>query len=287
MEIFFCAFVLFILYRIIFSSNNESDNKNNQRINDEIKAGRLVKLINGEVKNPKLLNIYEKRELPNYRYLIMHGNRFGYQNLDFMSVEEIDAASIVVQRKLREEENKKRILEDEKLRLEQEQRRAEELAWQKEKERKNLANRWHMLSMDKLFEIGNENSESNNAGIYVIHCIPDNRIYIGSTENMLKRKSQHLGALKSNKHHSFLLQVAFNELGEHNFKFYILQIFDSKVRFEDQNREAEEIKRILKREMKSGEQYFLTSYLPSFNVDSDSRGRRHWSSNSKYSRFPR
>lgn len=43
---------------------------------------------------------------------------------------------------------------------------------------------------------------------------------------MLKRKYHHIRTLRNNKHHSHLLQSAFNEYGENNFDFWAIKIID-------------------------------------------------------------
>ncbi len=47
--------------------------------------------------------------------------------------------------------------------------------------------------------------------------------YIGSTKNSYVRKRSHFNLLRKNKHHSFVLQRAFDKHGEDKFKFIILE----------------------------------------------------------------
>ena len=55
--------------------------------------------------------------------------------------------------------------------------------------------------------------------IYIITNIINDKKYIGSSVNYLKRKNSHICYLRSNKHHSQHLQNAYNKYGEENFKF--------------------------------------------------------------------
>jgi len=65
--------------------------------------------------------------------------------------------------------------------------------------------------------------EINFAGIYKITNIINNKIYIGSTNCLLRRKKEHFRHLKSNYHYNRKLQNAFNKYGIENFKFEILE----------------------------------------------------------------
>ena len=60
-------------------------------------------------------------------------------------------------------------------------------------------------------------------GIYKIENIVDHKVYIGQTNNLEKRKTQHFSHLRHNKHFNSYLQRSFNKYGEHNFLFTILQ----------------------------------------------------------------
>ena len=58
--------------------------------------------------------------------------------------------------------------------------------------------------------------------IYEIKNILTNDIYIGSSVNFKERKRRHLRDLKNLKHHSIILQRAYNKYGKSNFIFNIL-----------------------------------------------------------------
>jgi hypothetical protein len=63
-----------------------------------------------------------------------------------------------------------------------------------------------------------------NIGIYRILNTKNNKMYIGSSENLKKRKENHFIMLKNNKHHSIYLQRAFNKsLDKKDFIFEILE----------------------------------------------------------------
>lgn len=62
-------------------------------------------------------------------------------------------------------------------------------------------------------------------GVYVIKCIKNNKIYIGSTTvSFIKRYNHHLSQLKRNNHKNQYLQNSYNKYGEEFFEFDILQI---------------------------------------------------------------
>lgn len=64
------------------------------------------------------------------------------------------------------------------------------------------------------------------AGIYKITCIINNKIYIGSSQNIEKRMKVHFLTLKNKKHKNPHMQSAYNLYGESNFKWNIIEICD-------------------------------------------------------------
>jgi len=62
-----------------------------------------------------------------------------------------------------------------------------------------------------------------NSGIYQIKNNTTNKIYIGSSDNFERRKTQHFWYLRSNSHHSTHLQHSFNKYGEEAFEFSIIE----------------------------------------------------------------
>lgn len=60
-------------------------------------------------------------------------------------------------------------------------------------------------------------------GIYKIENIIDGKIYIGSSKNIELRWHQHKYCLYKNKHHSILLQRAWNKYGKENFEFSVVE----------------------------------------------------------------
>ena len=74
-------------------------------------------------------------------------------------------------------------------------------------------------------------------GVYLLKCIPLNRIYIGSTNQSFRaRFSNHYKFLKSNNLGNKELQKDFNEYGENNFEFEILGLYteDLTVKYEQE-----------------------------------------------------
>lgn len=60
-------------------------------------------------------------------------------------------------------------------------------------------------------------------GIYRIRNIENGKFYIGSSNNIFKRWMKHKSELNLNKHHSLILQNAWNKYGEKSFIFEILK----------------------------------------------------------------
>lgn len=60
------------------------------------------------------------------------------------------------------------------------------------------------------------------SGIYQILNKVNGKSYIGSSINLTWRKTKHFTELRTQKHHSIILQKAFNKYGENNFEFKIL-----------------------------------------------------------------
>lgn len=61
------------------------------------------------------------------------------------------------------------------------------------------------------------------SGIYMIINVVTKEMYIGSSMNCINRFYDHKKVLRKNKHHSIKLQESFNEYGESNFSFEIIE----------------------------------------------------------------
>lgn len=61
-------------------------------------------------------------------------------------------------------------------------------------------------------------------GIYKITCTANNKIYIGSSVNLQKRKRDHFYELRRNNHNNSKLQRAWNKYGEQAFIFEVLEL---------------------------------------------------------------
>lgn len=57
--------------------------------------------------------------------------------------------------------------------------------------------------------------------VYKIINTVNNKFYVGSTKNFVRRKGQHLSELRRGVHHSIVLQRAWDKYGESNFIFVI------------------------------------------------------------------
>ncbi len=85
------------------------------------------------------------------------------------------------------------------------------------------------------------------SGVYKITNIVNNKCYIGSSYDIHIRFNRHINDLKGQKHHSILLQRAFNKYGIENF------IFETIL-----NCAVEETIQV--------EQYLLDYYQPAYNI---------------------
>lgn len=59
-------------------------------------------------------------------------------------------------------------------------------------------------------------------GVYKFTCVPTGRFYIGSAQDVRRRKQRHLSSLRHNNHHNVFFQRVFNKYGEENFVFQIM-----------------------------------------------------------------
>lgn len=61
------------------------------------------------------------------------------------------------------------------------------------------------------------------SGIYLIRNIVNNKVYIGSSQNVRGRLQDHFNKLKSKKHKSPYLQNSYDKYGEESFKYEFLE----------------------------------------------------------------
>lgn len=64
-------------------------------------------------------------------------------------------------------------------------------------------------------------------GVYKIRNIINNKCYIGSSIVIEERWKRHKKDLRSNKHHSIVLQRAYNKYGIDSFEFSIVELTDN------------------------------------------------------------
>lgn len=85
------------------------------------------------------------------------------------------------------------------------------------------------------------------SGIYKILNKVNDKFYIGSSNNLLHRKSTHFYDLRNNKHRNIHLQRSYNKYNEDDFEFSII--------------EECEVDDLIKRE-----QYYIDNLNPHFNI---------------------
>jgi group I intron endonuclease len=93
--------------------------------------------------------------------------------------------------------------------------------------------------------------------IYKIKNVITNDCYIGSSCNFLKRKYEHFRRLEKNKHHSIILQRAYNKYGKENF---IVEIIKDNL---NNNQE-----------LLFWEQYFINNLSPKYNINPTAGNRK-------------
>ena len=67
----------------------------------------------------------------------------------------------------------------------------------------------------------------NNSGIYKITNIINNKIYIGSAQNIKDRKRTHFYTLRNGTHSNNHLQKSFDKYGEEYFIFEVIEIVEN------------------------------------------------------------
>ena len=92
-----------------------------------------------------------------------------------------------------------------------------------------------------------DNYKRSKKGIYQILNIINQKCYIGSAIRFSSRFGVHRNTLRNNKHHSIILQRAWNKYGENSFIFNILEECD--------------IEKLIERE-----QYYIDLLKPEYNI---------------------
>lgn len=75
----------------------------------------------------------------------------------------------------------------------------------------------------------------SKSGIYKIKNIINNKVYIGSTNNLTKRLREHKSSLKNGNHYNYHLQNAYELYKIENFEFSILEECNSEFLLEREN----------------------------------------------------
>ena len=64
------------------------------------------------------------------------------------------------------------------------------------------------------------------SGVYQILCRPTGKVYVGSAVDLYERWRDHRRYLRQGSHHNFYLQQAWDEYGEENFEFLVIEFLD-------------------------------------------------------------
>jgi group I intron endonuclease len=68
-----------------------------------------------------------------------------------------------------------------------------------------------------------EEKDTTQAGVYMIRCTANGKVYVGSTYDCVRRESQHRSNLNKGKHYSRHLQNAWNKYGADAFVWSVLE----------------------------------------------------------------
>lgn len=74
-----------------------------------------------------------------------------------------------------------------------------------------------------------QNSIPKISGIYKITCTATGKIYVGSAQNLQKRKREHFRGLRTKTHYNKHLQRAVNKYGLDNFVFSVIECCDCDI----------------------------------------------------------
>lgn len=83
-------------------------------------------------------------------------------------------------------------------------------------------------------------SQLSSCGVYAITCIPEDKMYIGSSNNIFARWKSHVAELNRGVHTNYHLQKAWKTYGKSNFNFSVLEFcsidkkFDIEQKYIDQ-----------------------------------------------------
>jgi group I intron endonuclease len=95
---------------------------------------------------------------------------------------------------------------------------------------------------------------NEKCGIYQIRCNASGKLYVGSSNRMYTRWSEHRRFLRKGKHHSQHMQHAWTKYGEDAFSFSIIEECSLE-------------------ELETREQVYINKYEPAFNSVKDVRKR--------------
>lgn len=93
------------------------------------------------------------------------------------------------------------------------------------------------------------------SGIYQIHNLENDKLYIGGCVNLNKRFSHHVCELNHKRHNNKYLQRDWNRYGQQNFEFVVLEL-------------------CTRDELLKREQYYLDQLRPQYNISKSAGNNR-------------
>lgn len=99
------------------------------------------------------------------------------------------------------------------------------------------------------------------SGIYCYSLLGCDKIYIGSSINLVRRNDQHLFLLKNNKHFNKRFQTAFNEANIEMLQYTILKIIDNSEFISKKITKKDFQEKLFKEEQLFLDSFFAQEYL--------------------------
>lgn len=112
------------------------------------------------------------------------------------------------------------------------------------------------------------------AGVYAWVNLVNGKVYVGSTDNLTRRKYHHLAKLKVGKHPNSHLQSAWGSYGVGNFEFTVLEVIDDLIWL--RAREHAWIIRLKAADRKFGYNSATDAWTPATSEETKAKMRQAW-----------